>query len=70
MHTDDTVYLSEETEREEYIMNESGVIWAGAHDNMFNWPWNFAQVCKHLLHTSYIHDILYYIHYTAYCKFA
>ena len=51
MHTDDTVYLSEEAEREEYIMNESGVIWAGAHDNMFNWPWNFAQVCKHLLYT-------------------
>ena len=60
MHTDDTVYLSEEAEREEYIMNESGVIWAGAHDNMFNWPWNFAQVCKHLLYTW--HTVLHTLH--------
>ena len=30
-------------------MNESGLIWAGAHNDMFIWPWNFAQV-------SPIHD--------------
>ena len=41
---EDTVYLPEEADREEYIMNASGIIWAGAHNDMFTWPWNFAQV--------------------------
>ena len=42
--TDDAVFLPNEADREEYIMNESGIIWAGAHNDMFTWPWNFAQV--------------------------
>ena len=53
IHTDDTVYLSEEVDREEYIMNESGIIWAGAHNDMFTWPWNFAQVSSYILSLWY-----------------
>lgn len=36
--------MKEEKHRAEYIMNESGLIYAGTYDNMFTWPWNFAQV--------------------------
>ena len=36
--------MKEEQHREEYVMNESGIIFAGTYDNMFTWPWNFAQV--------------------------
>ena len=36
--------LGSDAEREEYVLNESGIIWAGAHNDMFTWPWNFAQV--------------------------
>lgn len=48
LYTEDSVYLPEEAHREEYIMNESGIIWAGAHSDMFTWPWNFAQVSSRL----------------------
>ena len=41
---DDSVHMREEKHLEEYIMNETGVIYAGTYDNMFTWPWNFAQV--------------------------
>ncbi|XP_019853850.1 PREDICTED: protein-glutamine gamma-glutamyltransferase K-like isoform X4 [Amphimedon queenslandica] len=40
---DDSVYLPNERERNEYINNETGLIWAGTHDSTFTWPWNFAQ---------------------------
>lgn len=43
---EDTVALKTEAEREEYILNESGTIWAGAYNDMFTWPWNFAQFDK------------------------
>ena len=42
--SDDGVFMKEEKHREEYVMNESGLIYAGTYDNMFTWPWNFAQV--------------------------
>ncbi len=41
---DDEVYLSDEDKRQEYVLNESGLIWAGTHRSTFTWPWNFAQV--------------------------
>ena len=41
---DDGVFVPEESNRQEYVLNESGLIWAGTHDDMFTWPWNFAQV--------------------------
>jgi hypothetical protein len=36
--------MSEEKHLDEYVMNESGLIYAGTYDDMFTWPWNFAQV--------------------------
>ena len=42
--------MSEEKLRDEYVMNESGLIYAGTYDDMFTWPWNFAQVITVLLH--------------------
>ena len=43
-HTEDRVYMKDDAHRQEYVMNETGLIWAGTHDDMFTWPWNFAQV--------------------------
>jgi transglutaminase 1 len=40
---DDEVYMADDGEREEYVMNESGFIWGGAHDSSFARPWNYAQ---------------------------
>ena len=42
--TDDDVYISNDKERDEYINNETGLIWAGTARRTFTWPWNFAQV--------------------------
>ncbi len=38
------VYLSKPDEREEYVLNDNGLIWKGTHDNFFAQPWNYAQV--------------------------
>nr|WVH01986.1 protein-glutamine gamma-glutamyltransferase K-like isoform X5 [Halisarca dujardinii] len=55
-HEEDDVYMSSEQQRQEYVMNESGLIWAGAHNNTFTWPWEYDQfsstsllVAMHLL---------------------
>ena len=39
--------MKEDKHREEYVMNESGLIYAGTYDDMFTWPWNFAQVLEY-----------------------
>ena len=44
----DTVFMKDRDEREEYILNESGIIWRGTHEKMKPTPWNFAQVCLKL----------------------
>lgn len=40
----DAVYLDDENEREEYVMNETGRIWMGTVGKFSVRPWNFAQV--------------------------
>lgn len=40
---EDDVYMPEEEKRSEYILNETGLIWAGTYRSTFTWPWNFAQ---------------------------
>ena len=42
--TDDEVYMEGEEERKEYVLHESGKIWAGVHHNTFTWLWEFEQV--------------------------
>ena len=43
--TDDDVYMEEEKERKEYVMNETGRIWMGTAKNYEGLPWVFGQVC-------------------------
>ncbi|CAH1780198.1 unnamed protein product [Owenia fusiformis] len=40
---DDQVYLGNEDERQEYVMNETGAIWCGSQHNFGGRPWNFGQ---------------------------
>lgn len=42
--TGDSVYLEEETHREEFVLNETGRIWMGTVGKFCVRPWNFAQV--------------------------
>jgi len=40
---DDTVYLDQEISREEYVLNDSGLIWMGTAKKHSGMPWNFGQ---------------------------
>ncbi|CAE1321058.1 TGM1 [Acanthosepion pharaonis] len=40
---DDTVYMEDEKDRDEYILNETGLIWAGSVNSMQTLHWNFGQ---------------------------
>ena len=42
--TGDDVYLMNEDERNEYVLNTSGSIWRGTYNNFFGGPWQFDQV--------------------------
>lgn len=42
--SDDTVYLDQEISREEYVLNDSGLIWMGTAKKHCGMPWNFGQV--------------------------
>lgn len=41
--SDDQVYLEEETQREEYVLSETGRIWLGTVGKFCVRPWNFGQ---------------------------
>ena len=43
---DDTVCLDQETSREEYVLNDSGLIWVGTAKKNCGMPWNFGQVSR------------------------
>lgn len=48
---DDSVYLSDESLLQEYVINEDGAIYMGTWDNIQCLPWNYGQVTithKHL----------------------
>lgn len=40
---DDAVYLDDETERQECVMNEMGIIYHGAYDDIAERDWNYGQ---------------------------
>ena len=42
---DDDVYLEDEEERKEYVLNGNGKIWAGTIRSPFARKWEFEQVC-------------------------
>ena len=41
---EDSVYLDQEALREEYVLNDSGLIWIGTARKHCGMPWNFGQV--------------------------
>ena len=43
MITDDDVYLSLEEARQEYILEDTGLIWRGSHNSMRPSPWTYGQ---------------------------
>ena len=50
--------MKSEDERQEYVLNETGMIWAGTQANNHIWHWNFAQVglSSGLL---FVHELVY-----------
>lgn len=44
---DDEVFLPNEAQRREYILNQDGVIYSGTENEILAQPWDFRQVrCK------------------------
>ncbi|KPM06831.1 transglutaminase-like protein [Sarcoptes scabiei] len=39
----DSVYLKDRNARDEYILNDQGIVWRGTHDQMKPTHWNYAQ---------------------------
>ncbi|NWQ92767.1 TGM4 glutamyltransferase, partial [Burhinus bistriatus] len=55
----DVVFLSDEAQRKEYVLNDTGCIYVGSAYSMYNRPWNFGQfeefvldACMYLLDKS------------------
>ncbi|KAG0729864.1 Annulin [Chionoecetes opilio] len=46
---DDTTYLEKEAERQEYVVNDFGLIWRGTAKMLRPCPWNFGQYEKGVL---------------------
>lgn len=42
---DDPVYLDNQAHREEYVLNEHGILYEGVHKHITSRPWHFGQVC-------------------------
>lgn len=43
---DDAVYLPEESHLQEYVMNETGIIYRGTSEYISSIPWNYGQVTR------------------------
>ncbi|KAF2983916.1 hypothetical protein EK904_005275, partial [Melospiza melodia maxima] len=56
---DDVVYMSNDAEKEEYVLNDTGTIYVGSAYSIYDRPWNFGQfeefvldACMYLLDKS------------------
>lgn len=54
MSLDDAVYMRENQARQEYVLNDQGIIWRGTHDQMKPTNWNFAQFEENILEACLI----------------
>lgn len=45
----DSVYMSDQEARQEYILNDSGLLWRGSHNRLRPCIWNFAQFEENIL---------------------
>lgn len=65
--TDDAVYLEDESQRQEYVLNETGRIWLGTIGRFCVRPWNYAQVSvfSDNIFISYLchWDVMYLVNY-------
>lgn len=43
---DDEVFLANDAQRQEYILNQEGVIYWGTENAVLTQPWDFSQVSK------------------------
>lgn len=46
---DDVVFLNDEAQRKEYVLNDTGYIYVGSAYSIYDRPWNFGQVKKAVL---------------------
>ena len=46
----DAVFMPEWQSKEEYVLNDQGIIWRGTHSQMKTTHWNFAQVSLSLIY--------------------
>lgn len=44
LFTDDWVFLADEAERQEYVMNEQGIVYKGVNEYIKSEAWDFGQV--------------------------
>ena len=45
-YLDDQVYMPEESERKEYVLNDTGRVYQSSGKGVQGKPWNFGQVDK------------------------
>uniref|UniRef100_A0A8B9CLK6 Transglutaminase-like domain-containing protein n=1 Tax=Anser brachyrhynchus TaxID=132585 RepID=A0A8B9CLK6_9AVES len=43
VETDDPVYMDNQAQREEYVLNEHGILYEGVHKHITSRPWHFGQ---------------------------
>lgn len=57
--TEDDVYLESAAEREEYVLNKTGLIFRGTSKNPTPLHWNFAQVSNSLCMCVFVSMCMY-----------
>ncbi|XP_066443352.1 protein-glutamine gamma-glutamyltransferase E-like isoform X2 [Eleutherodactylus coqui] len=50
----DSVYLADQAEREEYVLQEFGIIAGGEYSNRSEIPWNYGQFQQDVLYTTFV----------------
>lgn len=50
----DEVYLKDDVQREEYVLNEEGLMWRGSHSRQKEVMWKYGQFQKNMLEVSFM----------------